>query len=323
MPGTARKKILVAVDGSESALEAVRYAGCTLPPQEVEVSLFHVMTRIPESFWDLEKDHTYHYKIADVRAWETMQEETIKDFMAQSRQILTDCGIPQEAVTVRIEDRKVGIARDIVAESQHGYSAVVVGRRGLSQLKDLIIGSIAHKLVEKLAHVPVWIVGGASHSQRILVSMDPSEDSLRAVDYVGSMLGGSSGYELVLFHALRGIDVFEQILGRPLWPSHEKEWVEKAENEMEDASKHMETTFQEARRRLERLGIDLARVKQKIATGVASRAGAIVDEASMGAFDTIVVGRRGLSKVQEFFMGRVGNKVIQLAKDKTVWVVSR
>jgi nucleotide-binding universal stress UspA family protein len=322
MAGSARKKILVAVDGSESALEAVRYVGCTLPPQGIEVSLFHVMTRIPKSFWDLEKDHAYQYQIASTKAWETMQEEAIKEFMSQSSQILMNCGIPQEAVRVVIEDRKVGIARDIVAESERGYSAVVVGRRGLSQLKDLVMGSIVYKLVEKLANIPLLIVGGASHSQRILISMDPSEDALRAVDYVGAMLGGGSGYELVLFHAVRGFDVFHQIIGRPLLPSHEKEWLEKAEQEVAEAAKEMGPAFAEARKRLEGLGIDLARVKQKIISGVASRAGAIVDEARMSGIDTIVVGRRGLSKVQEFFMGRVGNKVIQLAKDKTVWVVS-
>jgi hypothetical protein len=36
----------------------------------------------------------------------------------------------------------------------------------------------------------------------------------------------------------------------------------------------------------------------------------------------IVVGRRGLSRVEEFFMGRVSDKVLQLAKEMAVWVVT-
>ena len=63
-------------------------------------------------------------------------------------------------------------------------------------------------------------------------------------------------------------------------------------------------------------------ISTKTVTGALSRAGAIVHEAKQGGYGTIVVGRRGLSKVQEFFMGRVCNKVIQLAKEHTVWVVS-
>ena len=63
-------------------------------------------------------------------------------------------------------------------------------------------------------------------------------------------------------------------------------------------------------------------MKTKLITGVASRAGAIVEEAKKGSYGTIVVGRRGLSKVEEFFMGRVSNKVIHLAKEMAVWVIS-
>jgi len=34
------------------------------------------------------------------------------------------------------------------------------------------------------------------------------------------------------------------------------------------------------------------------------------------------VGRRGLSRIQEFYMGRVGNKVMQMAREMAIWVVS-
>jgi hypothetical protein len=46
-----------------------------------------------------------------------------------------------------------------------------------------------------------------------------------------------------------------------------------------------------------------------------------MEEATKGGYGTIVVGRRGVSKVYEFLMGRVSNKVIQMAKDQAVWVV--
>ncbi|MEZ4548914.1 MAG: universal stress protein [Desulfobacterales bacterium] len=41
-----------------------------------------------------------------------------------------------------------------------------------------------------------------------------------------------------------------------------------------------------------------------------SRAGAIIREATDNGFGAIVVGRRGISKVEEFFLGRVSTKVI-------------
>jgi nucleotide-binding universal stress UspA family protein len=47
-----------------------------------------------------------------------------------------------------------------------------------------------------------------------------------------------------------------------------------------------------------------------------------VEEARNSSCGTIVMGRRGLSRVEEFFMGRVSKKVLQLAKWNAVWVVS-
>nr|NIR15706.1 universal stress protein [Desulfobacterales bacterium] len=50
-----KRKILLAVDGSDQALDAVRYVSQLFPPNRVEAVLFHVMSKIPESFWDIEK----------------------------------------------------------------------------------------------------------------------------------------------------------------------------------------------------------------------------------------------------------------------------
>lgn len=60
---------------------------------------------------------------------------------------------------------------------------------------------------------------------------------------------------------------------------------------------------------------------EKIISGVLSRSDAIVKEAEDGGYGTIVVGRRGLSKVEAFFMGRVGHAVVYGGKKFTVWVV--
>ena len=52
----SRSKILLALDGSDQALEATRYASQLFSPNRIEVVLFHVTTEIPERFWDVEKD---------------------------------------------------------------------------------------------------------------------------------------------------------------------------------------------------------------------------------------------------------------------------
>lgn len=322
MADATHRKVLVAVDGSEQSLDAVRYVGNLLAPQQVEVVLFHVMTKVPESFWDIEKGPEFQYNIVNIQAWESQQQQMIDEFMTQATRVLSDAGVLHERILVRITERKAGIARDIMAEAQEGYDAVVAGRKGLSELKDLVIGSIATKLVEKLVNVPIWLIGGKQTGKKILVSMDSSEGAMLALRYVTDMLRGRSGVEVALFHAVRGFDIFHQVLGKSFVPIHDKDWVDQARVELESAAKEMGPVFDEGHALLTAAGVVSHREAYRIVKGVSSRAGAIVEEARRGDYDTIVVGRRGLSKVQEFFMGRVSNKVIQLAKERTVWVVS-
>jgi nucleotide-binding universal stress UspA family protein len=322
MISPVRKKILLSVDGSEHALQAVRYTATTLPADEVEVVLFHIMTRVPESFWDLQKEPAYHYRFLDIGEWEVQQETVIQEFMSQACEILYAANIPRESVRVCIQDRKIGIAQDIIAESLRGYDTVVVGRRGLSELKDLVLGSTANKLMEKLAQIPVWVIGARQQRGKFLVALDASEGAMLAVDYVAKMVGCCPHFEVTLFHVVRGFDIFHQAVGKPAARDSDGLWQERLEKELDQASSGIEGVFAEATRRLVEAGMEAACVSRKVFKGASSRAGAIVDEVEKGGFDTVVVGRRGLSRVQEFFMGRVSNKVIHLTKDKTVWVVS-
>ena len=133
----------------------------------------------------------------------------------------------------------------------------------------------------------------------ILLALDGSDNSMRTVDSVGSMLGGSD-FEVTLIHVIRGED---------------KGYVKEAE-------KAVRRVFDEAERRLIRLGCEPGQITTKIIKGAHSRGGAIVEEAQKGSYGTIAVGRRGLSEVKAFSIGRVSNKVIHLAKEMTVWVVS-
>ncbi len=317
-----KRRLLLAVDGSEQALNAVRYVSFLRPEKNFQVVLFHVMTKIPDSFWDLEREPAYDYRIVSIGAWEAQQKEMIEDFMQKSREFLLEQGFPHDSVDIRVHERREGIARDIIAEARKGYDAVVVGRRGVSELKDVILGSVATKLVERLTEVPVWVVGGAPRPKKFLLCMDNSEGSRRALEHFACIAEGMAPIEVNLFHAIRGINVFRQVFGKSFGRSMEMEWFEKAKKEQEGAEKALEPVMREGASRLERQGIAPSSIRWTMEKGVSSRAGAVVEEASSGGYDTIILGRRGLSKVKEFFIGSVSNKVIQLARDKAIWVVN-
>ena len=72
---------------------------------------------------------------------------------------------------------------------------------------------------------------------------------------------------------------------------------------------------------LEKAGVLAARISTKYTQQSHTRAGEILREAKDGDYGTIVMGRRGLSKVHEFLMGRVTNKVLSRAEGFAVWIV--
>jgi nucleotide-binding universal stress UspA family protein len=83
----------------------------------------------------------------------------------------------------------------------------------------------------------------------------------------------------------------------------------------------MASTLKVAQTKLIDMGLKTDKVSIRIAEKAISRAGAIADRAKQDDFGTIVMGRRGHSHARDFFIGRVTNKVIHMARDRTVWVI--
>ncbi len=321
MNGSVRDKILVASDGSEHSLATVRYVSSILDQSRFQVVLFHVRTQFPESFIDHEnKLPAYNYRIVSVEAWEQRQVKAIQDFMEKAKAILLEAGFPDEAITLRINERDTGIARDIAVESQNGYKALVVGRRGLSDLKDFMLGSVASNILG-LVSIPVWIVGGKYPPKKFLLCLNDSEGAMLALNHVSAVLGASKDCEVMLFHAVRSFRGFRNFVREVFSSEGDKTEIERIERELDAAAKLLEPSFDKARAALVSSGVDTGRIHQKIVSGASNAAHAIIDEAEKQGYDTIVVGRRGISKVEQMIMGRVSNRVIHMAKDKTVWVV--
>ena len=294
-----RKKILIAFDGSFHARESVRYIADIPGFRQREIVLFNVFQKIPECYYDLEMATPLASRIKEIHAWEAQEEHNIKEALEQAKQSLLDAGVSEDHVRIVRRERQKGIARDIAAESRQGYAAVVVGRKGVSRVRDLVMGSVSAKLLERLTYVPLIVVGRASSSDRVLIAVDPSEGAMRAVGFAARSLG-SSGCRFTLANVIRGNG-------------------EGCADELRDT---VSRSFEDAVSRLLKAGVDRNRISTRIISGARSRAAVLVQKADQGGFGTIIVGRRGLSRLKEFFIGRVSNKVMQMIRDQAVWVVS-
>jgi len=319
----AKRKILVAVDGSDQSYSTARYLARLIPGDGVKVTLFHVMDWVPDALRDLEVDPGELKKLVQLRAWRARQKEVCAEFMQRVREVVRDSGYDKEQVAVVVRARKVGIARDIAAEARKGYDALVVGRWGCGQLKDLFLGSTANKLVNHVCELPVCVVGGRPEMTRILVAMDGSDGSLRTLDYVTGYLGLLYN-EMLLFHVIRRLELGGVPGGRRSTASSRTgEWLQRVRGDaLQIETSLMQSLFDRRIQSLQTQGAGPGSIRTKILTGAVSRAGSVVDEADQGGYGTIVIGRKGRSQVGEFLLGRVSSKVIQLARDQAAWVVN-
>ena len=299
-----QKRLLLALDGSERSIQTVRYAGEEDAFQGMKIVLFHVFNSIPEAYYDLEKEPKSVKVVRHVRSWEVEQKKNIRKYMDDAKKMLLDAGHAETAVDIKIQNRRKGVARDIIIEAHNGYDAVLVRRRGATALQNIIVGSVTIKLMEKLNFIPVLIAGRKPLNKRVLVAVDGSPCASRAVQFVGDILGPHEDYQVRLLNVIRGgpkteIDVLE-------------------DNGISETG----AVFKEPINILTKAGFSPDNISTRTVTGVLSRAGAIVNAAHKGDWTTIVVGRRGLSSVSEFFMGRVSNKVVQAGRKDTVWIVT-
>ena len=310
MKKAKKKKILVPVDGSDRGLNTVRYVARSEAFLNVDIVLFHVFSSVPEGYWDLEKDPRSTSTVRQVKSWEVQQRKRIEQFMEQDRQFLLKAGFSSESIITKIQYRKKGIARDIIREARNGYVAVVTRRRGLTGLRGIVLGSVAAKLVEKLTFIPLILVGKRRPNKKILLAFDGSENAARILGFVGSLLGGLD-YEVSLFHVIRsngdGLPEHQQILS----PKEYSKFVRK----------EMASLLTAAQTALIKAGFKANKVSTQITAKAISRAGAIADKAKEENIGTIVMGRRGHCRVRDFFIGRVTNKVIPMARDRTDWVI--
>ena len=316
---TIQNKMLILVDGSERTLQTVNYVNDFMPVDEnTQIVLFHVFSGIPEEYRELVQEPTCKNVVDQLKNRETQEKGKIRAYLEQAKNILISGGFSERSIEIKFHRLEKGVARDIIDEARKGYTAVVLRRRGMGALKNIILGSVAVKLLQALTFIPILLVGQAPAVKKILLAVDSSPASMKAVEFVASLLGGH-GYEISIFHAIPGLEAIHFDLSENCRP--ELPEVDMSGTCLETFKLKVARLFRDVKDMLMTSGFESEKISEKVISGVRSRSEAIVKEAQDGGFGTIVVGRRGLSKVEAFFMGRVGHEVVYGGKIFSVWVV--
>ena len=152
-------KILVAFDDSENPMRAVEYIARTFT-REHQITLFCV---VPDTaaLCDMNSPSLTPYfveKQAIFCGLEDQKKELIDEAMQKAKELIMTAGFEEKNITLKVQTKKKGVVRDIIDEAHSGYDTIVLGRRGLSGIKEFILGSVSQKVLHLARDISVIVV---------------------------------------------------------------------------------------------------------------------------------------------------------------------
>jgi nucleotide-binding universal stress UspA family protein len=147
-------------------------------------------------------------------------------------------------------------------------------------------------------------------NKKILIAVDESQNARRAVTYVAKFLGGIEGYKVSLLHVINPPE-------EDLFPSP-TEWEAYRKNLRQEVAILLENY----RQILIENGFSLDAVSiyapERYCPSIAE---CILSERQGLQSGTLVIGRKGVSRQEEFLFGSVSSMIVKKAEGCAVWVV--
>lgn len=154
--------------------------------------------------------------------------------------------------------------------------------------------------------------------RKCLISVDNSKNSLKAVDYVAKHL--DHDVSLTLLSVLSDPMPACGLDGPSLTPLFKQNIRTLCATEQAKKSA-VEGFMDEAKKTLVKAGFPSKNVSTRLRKKRAGIAKDILKEAARGKYDTLVMGRRGLSGINKFLSSSVSDRVLRRAKNISVVVV--
>jgi len=309
---TMQKKILLPVADSIYSEQAIKYTTYVCSAMnDVTYTLFNVQPLIPEIL--IQEANAEPAGVAELSEFIRGHVEAARRTLDKHKELMIRLGVDEHSIKTVTRPRQVGVAKDILNHAERGgYDVIVLGRRSLTAAEEFFIGSIASKVIAHALEIPVWVVDGESTSMQMLLAVDGSENSLRVVDHVISLVGNHPEVKLTLFHVQPYLRHHYGIV-----LEREKPYLQEL---LQRGDKHsMEIFYKEAYGRLMNAGLQESQIQTKTNTSSFHISTAILDEARQGEYGTVVIGRRGTRKA--FFLGGAPMRLVHKISNQALWVI--
>jgi len=281
------RNVLVPVDGSDSSLLAEKTAAIVAKKTGAAVTVLHVIREVEEYYRLLYVAQGLEHNIphAVIKEILDLTEQEANKLVKDARALFIEKGITVDTKMLRGIDP----ADSILEFSKKDYDLIVMGARGKNEKDPYALGSVTKKVIRHTT-CPTLFAKKACSLSNLLVCIDGSENSIRALDYAVK-LAEKIGSKITLLNV--------------------------QERRFHDLSPYARTVSEKLGERilskaLSAIGKEGLKVDRKVEFGVASDS--IVEVAEKGNHDLIVLGSRGLGTVKRFLLGSISDDVSHKAK---------
>ncbi len=147
-----QQKILLASDGSETSKKAAAFTAELAGASNPEVTVITVIT-VPKGFYSRRLYWTAKERPSEAAEIKSFFLEEAQRVLNETVAVLDRHGIKADTII------REGDAAEEISKCAHegGFTHIVMGTRGLGNVKEFFLGSVAHKVVN-LSNIPVTLV---------------------------------------------------------------------------------------------------------------------------------------------------------------------
>ena len=275
-------RIVVAIDGSPYSTFSVQALAHFKPPEEL--TLVHAL-HLP--------DFNYPMMTPDLRA--EAQEEIKTQLRKEGEAILDEAEKYLPPNLPHMERvHQIGHPVDVIVETARSARSnlIMIGARGLGPVKEMILGSISHRVLMHAPCATMIIKSPLTQLRKILLPIEGREDAEAALKFLA----------LQPFQQQVEIEVFA------VWPQPQLSWpTTVGQSELLEMQ-----AMEEARERMKPVTDRLLQMNVLCQThiGIGDPAFAILEQAKASQSDLIMMGTHGRGGFSRFLMGSVSHAVM-------------
>lgn len=278
-------RIVVGVDGSSSSTSSVQALAHFTPPEEL--TLVHAL-HLP--------DFSYPMITPELR---TEAQIAVEALLRQEGEAILDeaqTHLPADSPHVQ-RVHQIGHPVDVIIETARTAQSnlIMLGARGLGPVKELILGSISHRVMMHAPCSTMIIKAPLTQLRKILLPIEGREDAEAALQFLA----------LQPFRPPVEVEVFA------VWPQPQLSWpTTVGQSDLLEIQ-----AIEEARERMKSITDRLIQMNVlcQANVGIGDPAFAILEQAKASQSDLIMMGTHGRGGLSRFLIGSVSHSVLHQA----------